>query len=149
MQKSDTEDSIKVRQPLLKLTYTGEKLDQELEDIIAEEVHVKTVEFVSGSNDPVWLDKTLTPELKREGLMREVVRNVQSARKQAGLQIDDRIKLSLVTEDAELANAIEEHRHTICDETLATGLVDSLQGQKYTSEVKIDGISLTITIEKA
>jgi len=147
MQKSDTEDSIKVRQPLLKLTYTGEKLDQELEEIIVEEVNVKTVEFNPDSTDTVWIDKTLTPELKREGLMREIIRNVQNARKQAGLNVDDRIKLSLASDDPDMKQAIKEHMHTICDETLATSLVEAQEGLNHPTEVIIDDKKLHIALK--
>jgi len=152
MQKSDTENSIKVRQPLARLTYHGEKLSPELEEIIAEEVNVKTVEYTPEQGEIVWLDKTLSNELKREGLMREVVRNVQQARKEAGLNVDDRIKLSLVTEDPELARAIEEHKQAIADETLAVGLVGSLEKLKhlkYLTNVTLEGKELNVALEKA
>lgn len=91
MQKSDTEDQIKIRQPLSKLTYPGEKLDDFYEQIISDEVNVKEVE----NGDKLALDKTLTEELKREGFVRDLIRAIQSARKNAKLNMDDRIKLSL------------------------------------------------------
>ena len=60
MQKSDTEDQIKVRQPLASLTYSGDQLDSFYEQIIREEVNVKKVE----QGSILKLDKTLTKELK-------------------------------------------------------------------------------------
>lgn len=94
MRKSDIEPQIKVRQPLASFTYAGEKLDDFYEQIIAEEVNVKTVKH----GDEFELDKTLTPELKAEGYTRDLIRAVQSARKNAGLAMDDHIKLSLSVE---------------------------------------------------
>ncbi len=91
MQKSDTEQQIKIRQPLSQLTYPGDKLSDFYEQIIADEVNVKKV--VHG--DALVLDKTITPELAREGYARDLIRAIQSARKSAGLKQDDHIRLSL------------------------------------------------------
>ena len=92
------------------------------------------------------IDGTLTPELKREGLMREVIRYVQTARKNAGLNVDDRIVLSLETSDKELQKAIGEHKQTIKSETLAVTLADVADGHDETA--KIDGVVLRICLSK-
>ena len=78
--------------------------------------------------------------------MREVVRYVQNARKKAGLNVDDRIALSLVTDDDELQQAIDEHAETITAETLAVSLgpVDA----SYEVSEEVDGKSLVITLKK-
>ncbi len=147
MQKSETEQSIKVRQPLSLLTYHGEKLNRDLESIIAEEVNVKQVQRSNAqTGDLAELDKTMTPALKREGLVREVVRAVQNARKKAGLNVDDRIKLSLKG-SGELKDAIVEHQDAITTETLATKL--SNDEYSYVENVKIDDHDLSISLEKA
>ena len=70
----------------------------------------------------VALDLTLTPELERAGLVREVVRLVQEARKNAGLEVSDRIELWW-TGDGALAEALEEHaRAQWAGEVLATAV---------------------------
>ena len=127
---------IKVRQPLASAKLvstisqnTPEEVAQFLVDIARDELNVKSVEAATGSEldipevsaqPSVVYDLTITPELKREGLMREIVRHVQSARKKAGLQVDDRIILQLTTNDDQLRQAINEHRATIAAETLAS-----------------------------
>ena len=129
-------EGIKVRQPLAsaKLVSTisqnmPEEVVRFLVDIARDELNVKSVEAVTGSEfdapevstqPSVVYDLNITPELKREGLMREIVRHVQSARKKAGLQVDDRIILQLTTNDDQLRQAINEHRATIAAETLAS-----------------------------
>ena len=129
-------EGIKVRQPLASAKLvstisqnTPEEVAQFLVDIARDELNVKSVEAATGSEldipevstqPSVVYDLTITPELKREGLMREIVRHVQSARKKAGLQVDDRIILQLTTNDDQLRQAINEHRATIAAETLAS-----------------------------
>ena len=95
------------------------------------------------------LDETITPELQREGLMREVVRHVQAARKDAGLNVDDRIRLSFATSDDELSRAIYEFRDAIAEEVLQIEPSSSSGQYAHTSNVKIDGCDLEITLEKA
>ncbi len=147
MFKSDDEPQVKIRQPLSKLSYTGQKLDPYYENMIAEEVNVKVVEYAGAEGvELVGLDKNITPELKREGLMREVVRVVQNARKQAGLNVDDRINLSLKTEDQELQAAIAEHAETIKNETLALELSDG--EYVFKTETKVDSALLIVSLEK-
>ncbi len=144
------EASIKVRQPLGLLRLLDSKyadlIKPEYLEIIKDELNVKIVEFVSYSVPSVSLETTITPELKREGLMREVVRNVQSARKEAGLNVEDRIVLSLSTEDDELSKAIEEHAETIKTETLATKLADVEDG--FEATIKVEGVDLQIRLKK-
>jgi isoleucyl-tRNA synthetase len=150
-QRMDREDEfgqIKVRQPLAKLTYSGEKLDDFYEQIITDEVNVKRVEHAGTAADEIALDKTLTPELRREGAAREIIRLIQNARKSAGLNVDDRIKLALSTVDAELAAALTEYRDVIAIETLATKITDELLDEIYQTMAKIDDAELEIALMK-
>ena len=137
MQKSETEEQIKVRQPLNRLVYAGEKLPEMYEQIIAEEVNVKVVE----NGAETWLDKELTSELREEGRVRDLIRAVQAARKKAGLQVDDRIRLSLSVK------VPEQWRGVLMNEVLATEL-----GQEgnygYDEIAKVGGENVTISLEK-
>lgn len=137
MQKSDTEEQIKVRQPLASLTYSGDKLDDFYEQIIREEVNVKKVE----QGDALKLDKTLTKELKEEGYARDLIRAIQSARKKAGLNMDDHIKLSL---SAEIPAAY-------LDMVKTEVLADEIDNGNYAYDeiAKINGENVTISLEKA
>ena len=137
MQKSETEDQIKIRQPLSSLTYPGEKLDDYYEQIIADEVNVKTVQ----NGDVLSLDKTLTSELIREGTAREIIRAVQSARKHAGLRQDDEIKLSLT------CDLPEGYEDLIKSEVGATEITKN--GNFAHDEIaKLAGENITISLEK-
>lgn len=132
---------LKVRQPLASVTVPSLGEHVAFEPILLDELNVKTVII----GDEVAIDEQLTPELKREGMMREVVRHIQSARKAAGLNVDDRIALSLRTEDAELQKAIDEHSETIAAETLATFSSDS---GGYSTTTKVEGAELAIGLAK-
>jgi isoleucyl-tRNA synthetase len=142
------EAKIKVRQPLAKLTYSTDMLSPELEQIIADEVNVKEVSWGNGLQGAgTELDTKITPELKAEGLMRDVVRHVQSARKVAGLEVDDRIVLTLESDSKDLTAAIAAHADIIALETLATELKTT--GASGEVPVKVDGHELFIEVTKA
>jgi len=133
----------KVRQPLASVTVPTFGKFVDFADILSEELNVKSVKL----GDEFALDLIITPELKSEGIAREVIRHIQSARKEAGLNIDDRIELVLLTEDAELIQAIAENSKVITDETLAAEL--SHEGSKnFSISVKIDAANLTISLQK-
>ena len=153
-------EGIKVRQPLASVKLintisqdTPAEVAQFLIDIAKDELNVKSVEIVTDSeSEPaqpsVVYDLTITPELKREGLMREIVRHVQSARKQAGLQIDDRIVLSISSDDSEISQAIDAFADVIKAETLAVELNSAAdESEKY--DAKIEGKLVEISLKKA
>ena len=134
---------LKVRQPLASVAVPQLGTQISFEDILMDELNVKAVQ----QGGEVAIDETLTPELKREGLVREVIRHVQSARKKAGLNVDDRINLSLAIDDVELSNAVDEYKDTIAAETLAEsfnkGWYDSFE-----TEVKVEGQLMKISLQK-
>jgi isoleucyl-tRNA synthetase len=153
---------IKVRQPLASASvfwnsFAGrpqQELDQYLE-IIREELNVKTVKLSQGNAQPksgvvVKLDLEITPDLKREGLMREVIRNVQQARKQAGLEVDDRIDLTLESNDTEFTKLLNNKHLTdiIQQETLATSLNETTT-KAHATTARIDNTELIISLAKA
>lgn len=147
---------IKVRQPLREATiygvtetWTAPQGDADMiySDILMEELNLKGVAFAKAGEYHVELDLEITPELKREGLMREVIRHVQSARKQAGLNVDDRIILGLETRDEELKQSIAQHSNTISTETLANELTENTYA--FNATVKVEGVELKISLQKA
>ncbi len=164
MKQDEHQVSIKVRQPLQRAAYAGAKLTEYYEQIMAEELNVKEIRWIESLDEHLadydmtegvikpesWVEisKHLTPELKREGLMREVIRHVQSARKKAGLQVDDRIELNIASSDAEITQAVDIFADTIKAETLAIKLGSAADDmEKY--DVKVDGKPVEIYLKKA
>ena len=138
MDKSENEEQIKVRQPLAEYIYEGEPLDEYYEQIIADEVNVKMVR----AGEKACLDKHLTEELLEEGFIRELIRFVQAARKKAGLEVDDRIKLSIDTE------INKDWQDILKAEVLAVELGRD-NNYQYDEVVKVNGKNITISLEKA
>ena len=131
------EKQIKVRQPLREMVYGGKKLSGFYEQIIADEVNVKNVKH--GKEN--FVDKKIDKELEEEGFVRELIRVIQSARKKAGLNVDDRIKLSI--DGVKLA---EKWKKVLMNEVLAVEMKDG--NYKYDEIVEVEGKKLTISLEK-
>ncbi len=137
------ESKIKVRQPLSRLTIPS--LPDNYLPIIIEEVNVKEI-VRGGADTEVELDTEISDDLRAEGTMRDVVRLVQNARKNAGFEVDDRIALTLETEDPDLSRAIAAHAETIKAETLAVELKTS--GASDAVPAKVGGQELYVRVEK-
>jgi len=94
----------------------------------------------------VALDKTITPELKKEGIAREFVNRLQNIRKEEGLEVTDRINVSVDSDDT-ILEAISAFNSYICAEILADSVSNvSPQGTLYTEE--IEGANTKISITK-
>ena len=164
MKQDEHQTSIKVRQPLQYAAYAGAKLAEYYEQIMAEELNVKEIRWIENLDEYLadyevtegtikpenWIEisKQLTPELKREGLMREIIRHVQSARKKAGLQVDDRIELGITSSDSEITQSVDIFADTIKAETLAVKLGSAAAGDMKKYDVKVDGKLVEIYLRK-
>lgn len=115
-------------------------LELELDDPAA------AVSFLPGSGF-VLLDTRVTPELEAEGLARDVIRAVQQARKDAELDVSDRIALTLGVDETARA-AVEQHRELIAAETLATALELGPLGAGEAIPVG-DGAAVTVQVVRA
>lgn len=144
------EVGIKVRQPLaeVEISHPNTKQLEAYHDIFKEELNVKSVVFITSESTNLSLNTELDDSLMQEGLMREVIRQVQNARKQAGLQVDDRISLVLTTSDKVLEQAIDSHNDTIKQETLATSLESSGEAS-FSTTLKVEGAELKLQLEKS
>ena len=145
-----SEAQLKVRQPLSSVTIVSpQSFNKELKSIIGEELNVKKVVVKKAKTLSVELDINITQELKNEGLAREIIRNVQQARKDAGLDVENRIILSLNTKSKELVDATNQCLELIKKEVLATTLTLNSETYDYQKEVEIENQKLTISLKKA
>jgi isoleucyl-tRNA synthetase len=121
------------------------------DDVIVTQVPRSGWAVASGAGETVALEITITPELRREGLAREVVRLVQDARKSDGLDVSDRISLRWNTADPELSAALTEHAPMISAEVLAVDYGRHQDGQpdRGTVEHVDDDLGLAFWLRRA
>jgi isoleucyl-tRNA synthetase len=104
---------------------------------------------VNEQGETVALDLEITPELRQAGLAREVVRTLQEARKSAGLEVSDRIKVWLTSTDAALADALGKHADEIAREVLAVELHQSAPSEADVATGTEEDLQLTYWLTKA
>ena len=139
---------IKVRQPLASAVINSpNSISKELEQIIAEELNIKFAVVKKADELSVSLDTNITQTLKNEGIARDIIRNIQQARKDAGLQIENRIKLSLFSPSGGLNMAINEFTNLISKETLSVEFYATPKAYGYTKTAIVDGQELIIELE--
>ncbi len=139
-------NGVKIRQPLASVKVPQNAKSFDFAPILMEELNVKSVEFGSES---VEFDFELTPELRAEGLMREIIRHIQAARKKAGLNVDDRIELNFTSKNAEVLDAFKKFEQEISKEVLATKVEISEDELDFIQIVKVEGSEVKISLKKA
>jgi len=100
------------------LTVDGQPLEMGGDEILVESSSPAGLAVAEEGGYTVALNTEISEELRREGLARDLVRNVQDARKNAGLEISDHIRLFLQMPEA-LIEAVSPHRDALASETLA------------------------------
>jgi isoleucyl-tRNA synthetase len=114
-------------------------------EIIAEDVPGWLV--ASEGSLTVALDITITENLRKEGIARDFVNRIQNLRKDSGFEVTDKIRISLLNDDATLTEAISSQKDYICQEVQAVGLdlVVDLNGQAV--EIEMDEFTLKVKVE--
>ena len=136
---------IKVRQPLRAVIIAERPLRPELEQILLEELNIKTARY-QGQGGGLTLDTEISEELKLEGLARDLVRKIQELRKQSGFAVDDRIRL-FYQGDGILADALERWREYISSETLAVAVARGQAPEGASSQtLQIEGHDLQVSV---
>jgi isoleucyl-tRNA synthetase len=137
--------AIKVRQPLRAVTIAEKRLNPELETILLEELNIKAARY-EGEGGGLTLDTEISPELKLEGLARDLVRKIQELRKQSGFAVEDRIRL-FYDGDGILAEALERWRDYIATETLAVAVARGEAPDGASTEMlRIEGHDLKVSV---
>ena len=136
---------IKVRQPLSELRITNYQLREEFLDIIKEEVNVKKV-TADKKLENIELDTEITEDLKLEGMAREIVRHIQEMRKEAGYEVDNRIKVWYSPQ----SEVFQKFGDLIAKETLADELkyAEKVEDFDLQKEFVIEGQKLLINIKR-
>ena len=129
------------------LDIDGEGITFESEDLLIETESAEGYACAESGGYLVALDTTLNDALLREGIAREVVRTVQDGRKQAGLEVSDRIRLH-VHGTPLVAQAIDEHRDWIMNETLTAVWSEASFSTGFSLERDLDDHQWQIALEK-
>lgn len=148
------EAKIKIRQPLTEARIANSrlKLTDEYQELIKDELNVKSIRTVGGDEDNqnlvVELDTEITPELKQEGVKRELVRNINSLRKDANLSIGDSAEVYYETESADLKIVLEKYGADIMNDTLGKAIKFGIEHVEQSREFKVEGEMIRLGVKK-
>ncbi len=147
------EAGIKIRQMLGKITIkVKNEIALEYIELIKDELNLAAVEFAETSEDKIGveLDLVITPELKEEGLKRELIRYINMLRKEANLSLHDETSIYLVGATEELKLALAKKKADIIKDTLSTELnfAAALPEVLASKEIKIDDLKLQLGLKK-
>lgn len=131
----------------LSIDVDGAAVELSEEKLIIERLEKDGLKVLNEGTLTVGLDSKITDELKKEGYVRDLVRGIQNLRKESGLNVTDRIKLS-VSGDADLKAAFEMFADFVKGEVLASS-AEFASSISNTTEVDADDKKWSISIEKA
>ena len=126
----------------------GEPMQPEEYELLLESKIAKGAQALASNDALVVLDLNITPELESEGIARDVVRLIQESRKNADLNITDRIRLG-VSGAAAVTAAIEAHRAFIAEQTLADAIEIGKAAGDHRFALELEGQSLALAISVA
>ena len=141
------EAKLKVRQPLASMTIKTD-IRKGLQSILADEVNVKEIKIDAKAKEEATLDTALTPELRAEGIVREIARMAQELRQKAALEPKDRIVLLISGSDT-VRDAIQKYEQSLKSDVGAKA-VEYKESDKFDAEerTELDGQAFWIALRK-
>lgn len=125
----------------------GQEVRLGKEDLLIDTAQMEGYVSESDSKMTVVLDTNLTPELKEEGFVREIISKIQTMRKEAGFEVMDKIAVSYSGSDT-LAEIFQKNAKTICQEVLALELKEGELDGGYVKEWNINGEHVKLGVKK-
>lgn len=149
-----SKSGVKVRQPLASFTYTpedvqGTVLSDALLQIVKEELNVKEISVGTS----LALDTVLTTELKEEGIVRDIIRGVQEARKKSGLVPSDTVEV-YIQSSVEVAQVVQKYEEMLKKPVQAQSIVFGVPSQNDTvqgipqEEIDLESEKITVSVKK-
>ena len=138
------------REQHYELPLNGEAISLTLEDVEINSEDIPGWSVAREGNLTVALDITVTDELKKEGVARDLVNRIQNLRKDQGLEVQDKIKISVKQGNALVDEAIQVHKAYICQETQAVELTltDDTLSDAAALEMDEGVVRLALTVVK-
>ncbi|MFN3301634.1 MAG: isoleucine--tRNA ligase [Patescibacteria group bacterium] len=144
-------NKIPIRQPLSKIIvkFPGlKKLKIELEEIILDELNIKEILYQPATEKSVELDITITPELRREWVIREITRRINNLRKEMKLTIRDKIEIYYQTDSDEISKIIDENLEILKKQILAKKIEKVEKPSIDAREIKIENQKIYLVFKK-
>ena len=146
------EAGIKVRQPLNRLRVEIKKYSnippESVIKIIREELNIKNIDYVVGLKDEIKLDTKLTPELEQEGMLRDLVRQINYLRKKSGLTINDRVNIFWDSKDDKIKEVFAKYLDELKQQVLADKIDPGKTEGVISEQVKVGETEVIITLVK-
>jgi isoleucyl-tRNA synthetase len=137
---------VPIRQAISKVTVKGADLDRDLHEIVLGEINAKQIIVENGEELSVELDTELTPELIREGILRDLVRKINNQRKEMNLTIKDRIQIAILTDDPEVKESIKQFKQELMTSIQANEIIET-SNQAAQKEIEVHGSKIKVWIE--
>ena len=120
------------------------------DEILVDNIAAEGYAVESDGTYTVGISTEITPELRAEGYVRDIAHIIQNMRKNAGLEISDRIHLTInAPQGSEMASAIANHADYIASETLAVGINGGIADEVARDRLSLDGIQVEIGLGRA
>jgi len=104
------------------------------------------VAIYKNGDEFIALDTTISEELQRAGILRDIVRQCQVFRKMAGFDVSDRIYLAFATDSELIASIVEEKKDQLSRDLLAS--LEAPTAPEYTGTIELDGATVTVTLQR-
>ena len=131
----------------IKISINSENIEIHEEELIIEEIPNKGL-CVNGNRDfKVGLDVEITEDLKMEGIIRDLIRQVQNLRKKSNLNVSDRIEFAFLG-NQKIHDSIEKFKDYLMNETLIELISEDVEKLDFKEDFTIDNIKVSISISK-
>ena len=117
------------------------------EDLLIEQEPIEGWTSSGDDSIAVGIDKSITDNLRKEGIVRDLIRQVQTLRKNANFAVEDRIRIYTVLSGI-VQESLDEFKTLFMREVLAVDIIESTSGGEFSGLVELDGQSFTFGLER-